>query len=107
PSTANSVQVSQTLPAGATFISASSGGTYNAGVVTWSLAGLASGVAANLTVTVTAPASGPLSSSVSSTALTSDPNAANNDGSATAAQVVTTVVPQADIVTTMTGASSV
>ena len=107
PSAANSVQVSQTLPAGVTFVSASNGGAYNGGAVTWSLAGLSSGVAANLTVTVTAPASGTLSSSVSSTALTSDPNAANNDGSAVAAQVVTTVTPQADIATTMTGPSVV
>src|SRR6185295_19292141 len=106
PSTANSVQVSQTLPVSATFVSASSGGAYSAGMVTWSLAGLASGVTANLTVTVTAPASGPLSSSVSSTALTSDPNATNNDGSSAAAQVVTVVNPvtlQADIATTVTG----
>ncbi len=39
--TATSVVVKTTLPAGLTFVSATNGGVYNAGVITWSLANLA------------------------------------------------------------------
>ncbi len=107
PSPASGVVVSDTLPFGATFVSASDGGSNNAGEVTWSIPSLATGAATNFTVTVTAPAGGTLTNSVLSTALTSDLNAANNNGSATDAQVITTVSPLADVATTVTGPASV
>jgi len=60
PSSASGVVVTDTLPATATFVSASGGGVNNSGVVSWTLGTLASGQISNITVTVTAPASGSL-----------------------------------------------
>jgi uncharacterized repeat protein (TIGR01451 family)/fimbrial isopeptide formation D2 family protein len=61
PATATNVVVTDTLPAGTTFTSASNGGTQAAGVVTWNstttpaLASLANGASQVFTITVTAP----------------------------------------------------
>jgi uncharacterized repeat protein (TIGR01451 family) len=108
PSPASEVVVSDTLPAGVLFEFASDGGICEAGVVTWpALASLASGEAMNYTVTVTAPADGTLINTVASTSATSDSDLSNNDGSAPAAQVLTTVTPVADVATTLTGPTSV
>jgi uncharacterized repeat protein (TIGR01451 family) len=101
PSTASNVVVSDSLPTGVAFVGASGGGTNNSGVVTWpALASLASGAGTNFTVNVTAPISGTLTNSVLSTALTGDPNPANNNGSAASAWVVTTVTAVAPTITT-------
>jgi len=43
PSSASSVVVTDTLPLGVTFVSASGGGANNSGVVSWTLGTLASG----------------------------------------------------------------
>jgi uncharacterized repeat protein (TIGR01451 family) len=59
PSSAGSVVVTDSLPLGVTFVSATGGGANNSGVVNWSLGHrLTSGQVSNVTVTVTAPASG-------------------------------------------------
>jgi uncharacterized repeat protein (TIGR01451 family)/fimbrial isopeptide formation D2 family protein len=61
PATASNVVVTDTLPTGTTFGSASNGGTQAAGVVTWNgtttpaLVSLANGASQTFTVTVTAP----------------------------------------------------
>jgi|GEM_PF-1702642 len=108
PSTASDVVVSNILPSGVAFVSASAGGANNNGVVTWpALASLVSGVGTNFSVSVIAPASGTLTNTVSSSAATSDPNVTNNNGSVAAAQVVSTVVPLADIAATQSGPTSV
>jgi expansin (peptidoglycan-binding protein) len=60
PSGASSVVVTDMLPLGVTFVSASGGGANTSGVVSWSLGTLANGQVSNVTVTVTAPASGSL-----------------------------------------------
>jgi len=60
PSSASGVVVTDTLPLGVTFVSATGGGVNTSGVVSWSLGTLASGQVSNLTVTVAAPASGSL-----------------------------------------------
>jgi uncharacterized repeat protein (TIGR01451 family) len=49
PSSASSVTVTDTLPLGVTFVSASGGGANNSGVVNWSLGTLASGQVSNVT----------------------------------------------------------
>jgi uncharacterized repeat protein (TIGR01451 family) len=103
PSSASNVLVSATLPGGVTFISASGGGANSNGVVTWATLSLPSVTATNFTVTVTAPVGGTLTNIVASTAATSDPYASNNDGTAAAARVVTTVTPLADVGVFMTG----
>lgn len=52
-SNATNLTVSDTLPAGTTFVSASDGGTEAGGVVSWSIANLAGGASISRTVTVT------------------------------------------------------
>jgi uncharacterized repeat protein (TIGR01451 family) len=90
PSTASSVSVSDTLPAGVTLVSASGNGWSCSGTttVTCTLASLAVGAAPDITINVTAPAQGgPISNSASVSSATSDPITANN----TSAAVQTTV----------------
>jgi uncharacterized repeat protein (TIGR01451 family) len=106
PSPASDVTLTDSLPAGVTFVSATLGGTFNSGSnsVTWPvIASLANGVTQNYTLVVTAPANGgPLNNRVSATSTTFDPTQANNDGTAPAANVVTTITPVADLSITKT-----
>ena len=100
--------LTDTLPAGVTFVSATGGGTVSGNVVTWpAIASLASGASQGFSVTVTAPATGTLLNIAASSSSTADPVPANNNGSLPAARVTTTVVEQADVVTTKTGPATV
>ena len=92
PFTATNVIVKDTIPTASTFYSASGGGTYSGGVVTWPGFNLDAGTSTNVTLTVTAPGSGTLTNTGRSTATTYDPDASNNNGSSGA--VVTTITPQ-------------
>ncbi len=89
PSQASSVSVSDTLPAGSGFISASgTGWTCNnvAGVVTCTLPTLAVGAANPITLTITAPpvaSTGTLSNTATVSSAASDPNPANNSSTST------------------------
>jgi uncharacterized repeat protein (TIGR01451 family) len=104
PLTASNVVVMDTLPAAAAFSSASNGGVAGSGTVTWpALAVLVAGGTASYTVTAIAPANGLLTNNASATSSTADPNAANNNGTATNSQVITTVTPLADMVTACSG----
>jgi uncharacterized repeat protein (TIGR01451 family) len=107
PYAATNVVVSDLLPANSTFVSASGGATNASGVVNWSIAVLAQSATTNFSVTVIAPLTGALTNIVSGTAATADSNASNNDGSSLAAQVVTAIIPVADIVTVQSGATSI
>src|SRR5439155_1756970 len=92
PSDASAVVVRDTLPSGVTFVSASNGGTAAAGVVTWpAVATLANGTSLSRTVTVTAPPTGTLLNVARADAATTDPDSTNNNGSAAASKVSTTV----------------
>jgi uncharacterized repeat protein (TIGR01451 family) len=102
PASASGVVVTDTLPAGVTFVSACCGGVNNSGVVTWSLGAMTNGQVTNLTVTVTAPASGSLTNVASVGSSTSDTNLANN-----VAQVITSVTPVADMGLGKVGPASV
>ena len=93
PSSASGVVVTDTLPAGVTFIAASGGGVNNSGVVSWALGTLVNGGVSNVTVTVSAPASGSLTNVATVASPTSDPNPTNN----VTPPVITTVTPVADI----------
>ncbi len=104
PNNATNVLVTDTLPTNTTFVSASGGGSYSAGVVTWPA--LTNVTTTNFTVTITAPGSGSLTNSANCTSTTFDPDASNNDGSASNARVITTVTPSADVVTTKIGPTS-
>jgi CSLREA domain-containing protein len=82
PSTASSVSVTDTLPAGVTFQSAGGSGWacgFASGIVTCTLPSLAVGPAPVITIVVTAPATaGTISDSASVTSTTTDPVAGNN-----------------------------
>ena len=92
PSTASSVVVTDALPAGVTFVSASGGGANNAGVVIWNLGDLANGLVSNVTVTVTAPPAALLTNMASVGSPTCDPNLTDN----VTPPVITAVTPVAD-----------
>ncbi|HEY3760509.1 MAG TPA: tandem-95 repeat protein [Verrucomicrobiae bacterium] len=103
PSTANSVVVTDTLPAGVTFVSATGSGTTNNGAATWNLASLAANATTNFTLVVTAPVSGTLTNIASVTSPTVDPVTTNN----VSPPVTTTVTPLADLAIGKSGAASV
>ena len=108
PATAANVLVSDTLPVNAIYVSSNGRGVLNGGVVTWpTIASLGSGQMVAFQVIVTAPVSGSLTNVVSSTSTTSDPTAANNNGTRPAAIVITTVTPSADVSVTETGPADV
>ena len=106
PSSASAVVVTDALPTGVTFVSASGGGLNNSGVVNWSLGILTNGQTSNVTVTVTAPASGSLSNVATVSTPTGDPNLTNN----LTPPVITTVTPVtlvADLIVLLSGPTNV
>ena len=99
PSSAASVSVSDTIPAGLGFVSATGAGwtcNFAAGTVTCTRATLAVGAAPAITLTLSVPAgysgANPISNSATVTTTTNDPIPGNNTGSDT-----TPVAPQADL----------
>ena len=103
PAAASSVIITDTLPNGVSFSSASGNGANNSGVVTWSIANLSSNQVTNVTVTVTAPASGCLTNVANVGSPTSDPTPTNNF----TPPVITAVTPLADLVMAKTGPANV
>ena len=104
PSSASNVVVTDTLPVGATFVSATGGGTLAASVVTWpAVASIANGGSASFTVTVSYPAAGSYTDLAASTASTTDPTPANNNGSAAGSRVTTVVASSADVAVSNSG----
>ena len=100
PSKATSLSVTDNLPAGVTFVSASAGGVLNGGQVLWANIGdLAAGLTTNLILTVTAPNEGASLSNIATvTSPVGDPQLTNN----TSPPVLTTVTPLADVAVTKT-----
>jgi len=85
PADATGVTLTDTLPAGVTFVSAtpSQGScTHSGGTVTCPLGTLANGAMASVTITVTPTATGILTNTASVTSATPDPQADNNGASA-------------------------
>src|SRR5205823_8629743 len=84
PSNATGVQVTDPLPAGLSFVSATpSAGTYSSGTGVWNIGGLASGGSQTLTITATVTTTGSPTNTATKTAETeTDPNARNNSASA-------------------------
>src|SRR5437764_6160314 len=85
PSNATGVQVTDQLPAGLTFVSATpSAGTYNSGTGVWNIGAVASGDSETLTITATVLTTGQRTNTATKTAENeTDPNAGNNSASAT------------------------
>src|SRR5882724_9472899 len=95
PSVATSLSVTDNLPAGVTFVSATAGGVLSGAQVVWTNIGdLAAGSSTSLILTVTAPTEG---TSLSNTATVGspvgDPDSTNN----TSPPVLTSVTPVADV----------
>lgn len=86
PSPATSVVLTDPLPAGVTFVSATAPCAQAAGNVTCNLGTLNSGAASNISIVITPTAAGNLSNTATVASAVTDPNNANN--SATAATVV-------------------
>lgn len=85
PSEATAVNVTDTLPAGVTFVSASSSQgscTQSVGVVTCSLGNLMSAAGADITVIVTPSEAGSITNYARVTSSSSDPNMADNEATA-------------------------
>lgn len=104
PDAATGVTVTDTLPAGVTFLPdlSSPNATVGHGAVGYAIGSLASGGAANLTVAVRADAAGTLNNTVSVSGDQNDGNSGNNSAGAT-----TPVVERsADLGVTMTAAPS-
>src|SRR5256886_1843378 len=85
PSNASGVQVTDQLPAGLTFVSATpSAGTYNSGTGVWNIGAVASGASETLTITATVTTVGAHVNTATKTAENeADPNAGNDSASAT------------------------
>ena len=96
PAAATNIVVTDTLPAGMTYVSGSpSRGTVDnsAGVVTWSVPTLALNATASLTVAVRANSTGVITNTAAVTTSTSDPNPDDD----TASALVNVVSPTADL----------
>ena len=94
PSAAGGVLVTDGLPAGVTFVSASGGGATNvSGQVVWPVGAMSVNQVSNLTLTVMAPASGTLTNVASVGSPTPDPVPTNN----VSPPVTTSVTPVADV----------
>ncbi len=84
PADATGVILTDTLPAGVTFVSATSSQgscTHSGGIVTCTLGTLANGATASVTITVTPTTTGILTNAASVTSATPDPQADNNNAS--------------------------
>jgi uncharacterized repeat protein (TIGR01451 family) len=93
PSDAAGVSISDPLPAGVTFVSASTGCSEASGTVTCTIGNLANGANTSRTIVVTPTVANPsLSNTATATATTADPNAGNNSATAS-----TDVDPAADL----------
>jgi uncharacterized repeat protein (TIGR01451 family) len=107
PSTATNVVVTDTLPAGAIFQSATGSYVTNSGVVTWTGVTLPPGTATTFNLTLLAPASvNSFVNIASATSPTADPNPTNNNGSLPGSRVSTKVTPSADLAALLTGPAS-
>lgn len=97
PATATSVSVADTLPAGVSFVSATTatgGATNVAGVVTWTVGSMANGATASLALTVIPSTEGTITNTAVASSAVSDLFTQNN-----AATLVSAVnVPSADLV---------
>jgi uncharacterized repeat protein (TIGR01451 family) len=78
PDAATNVVVTDTLPSGVTFVSASPGCVHSAGVVTCNLGNIPAGDSVTITIVVTVTAPGTISNTATVTSDTLDPNTANN-----------------------------
>src|SRR5206468_5784685 len=93
---------------GVTFVSADNSGTESGGIVTWPVvAAIANGGSVTRSVTVTAPVTGALTNVARADGTTADPDTTNNNGTAAANRVTTTVTELADLALSKSGPAAV
>jgi uncharacterized repeat protein (TIGR01451 family) len=95
PNTASGVMVSNSIPVGVNFVSATGGATPSSGILLMNFGSLATGTVTNAQITVQPTAAGNLSNTFQVFANEFDPNVTNN-----AATVVSTITNAASTVTT-------
>jgi len=100
PSNAASVVLSDTIPANSSFVSASGGASFAAGVVTANLGTINSGASASVTINVTPTSAGPTTNRATVSAGSADLDLSNN----TVTTVVTANNPVADLAVLVTAA---
>jgi uncharacterized repeat protein (TIGR01451 family) len=93
PSAADGVVVTDNLPAGVAFISASTGCSHSGGTVTCDLGTLVSNFSSSIRIVVTPLVDGEFSNSARVSSLTSDPQVANNITTATVTVSQVSAVP--------------
>jgi uncharacterized repeat protein (TIGR01451 family) len=97
PGNATGVVVTDTLPAGLTYVSNSCGATFASPTLTWNVGALAASASATCNLTATVNQAGPVVNSASATGNESDPTPANNATTATVTVAgVAAVVPTLD-----------
>ena len=100
PQTATNVVLTDTLPVGALFISATTGCTHSAGVVTCALGTLVNGASSLVNIVIRLPSAGTAINNASVVSDVPDPNSANNTDSDTSmVAAVVAVVDEGDIPT--------
>ena len=87
PASASNATLTETLPAGATFVSATGGVTPSDGKLTFPLGDLANGASLTFTVVVRPRSAGTLTASATASATEADPSTANNTATASASAV--------------------
>jgi uncharacterized repeat protein (TIGR01451 family) len=93
PNTATGILVTDTIPTSVTFVSASNGGSANAGKVVWSGFALAANTATNFTLTVNAVTIGNATNTANVTSTATDPNLANNSATNVMAITSSSIIP--------------
>ncbi|WP_377480634.1 MAG: DUF4347 domain-containing protein [Microcoleus anatoxicus] len=109
PSPAAGVTITDSIIPGLTGVTASDGGTYDAvtGIVTWKPVAIDNGATVTRTVGIVVPGTlSAISNTARSSAVTTDPDLSNNNGTDPKAKVSTTIGAVADLVTTKTGSTS-
>jgi uncharacterized repeat protein (TIGR01451 family) len=92
PGSASNAVLTETLPAGATFVSATSGAAQSDGKLTFPLGKMATGTSLTFTVVVQPRSAGALTASATASATTADPSTANNMAMASSFAVDPTIV---------------
>ncbi|MGI9627608.1 MAG: hypothetical protein ACR2QM_12280, partial [Longimicrobiales bacterium] len=96
PQSAADVVVTDTLPAGLDFVSATRGASHSSGVVTWPSVPLSSGASLTDSVTVVTATIGTHTNFAAATSSSGDPDTSNSDGSSPASQQTTLVESDTD-----------
>ena len=98
PANATGVTVTDTLPAGLTYVSNDCGAVFANPTLTWSVGALAVTASATCNLTATVTQAGPIVNSASATGNESDPTPGNNTGQVTVSGQPAAVIPTLDSV---------